>query len=287
MQENNINIGKITSISEKLSKEGKTVLYFANKKQILGLIAVADTIKNTSYKAIEELKKKNIEVVMLTGDNSIVANTIGNKLKIDKVISEVMPADKEKEVSKLQADGKKVAFIGDGINDSPALVKADVGLAIGSGTDIAIEAADIVLMKNNLLDAVTAIDLSRKTINNIKMNLFWAFFYNAIGIPLAAGVFYKALWWTLSPMIGAAAMSLSSVCVVSNALRLRKFKTNYKEENKMNKKIISIEGMSCNHCKMSVEKALNSLEGVAKVEVSLENKNAIIESSINVENSKI
>lgn len=287
MQENNINIGKITSISEKLSKEGKTVLYFANEKQILGLIAVADTIKNTSYKAIEELKKKNIEVVMLTGDNSIVANTIGNKLKIDKVISEVMPADKEKEVSKLQADGKKVAFIGDGINDSPALVKADVGLAIGSGTDIAIEAADIVLMKNNLLDAVTAIDLSRKTINNIKMNLFWAFFYNAIGIPLAAGVFYKALGWTLSPMIGAAAMSLSSVCVVSNALRLRKFKTNYKEENKMNKKIISIEGMSCNHCKMSVEKALNSLEGVAKVEVSLENKNAIIESSINVENSKI
>lgn len=287
MQENNINIGKITSISEKLSKEGKTVLYFANEKQILGLIAVADTIKNTSYKAIEELKKKNIEVVMLTGDNSIVANTIGNKLKIDKVISEVMPADKEKEVSKLQADGKKVAFIGDGINDSPALVKADVGLAIGSGTDIAIEAADIVLMKNNLLDAVTAIDLSRKTINNIKMNLFWAFFYNAIGIPLAAGVFYKALGWTLSPMIGAAAMSLSSVCVVSNALRLRKFKTNYKEENKMNKKIISIEGMSCNHCKMSVEKALNSLEGVAKVEVSLENQNAIIESSINVENSKI
>lgn len=287
MKENNINIGKITDQSEKLSKEGKTVLYFADEKEILGLIAVADTIKQTSYKAIEELKKKNIEVVMLTGDNKIVANTIGNKLKIDKVISEVMPADKEKEVAKLQKDGKKVAFVGDGINDSPALVKAGVGLAIGSGTDIAIEAADIVLMKNNLLDAVTAIDLSRKTINNIKMNLFWAFFYNAIGIPLAAGVFYKALGWTLSPMIGAAAMSLSSVCVVTNALRLRKFKTNYKEENKMNKKIISIEGMSCNHCKMSVEKALNSLEGVAKVEVSLENKNAVIESSIDVDDSKI
>lgn len=287
MKENNINIGKITDQSEKLSKEGKTVLYFADEKEILGLIAVADTIKQTSYKAIEELKKKNIEVVMLTGDNKIVANTIGNKLKIDKVISEVMPTDKEKEVAKLQKNGKKVAFVGDGINDSPALVKADVGLAIGSGTDIAIEAADIVLMKNNLLDAVTAIDLSRKTINNIKMNLFWAFFYNAVGIPLAAGVFYKALGWTLSPMIGAAAMSLSSVCVVTNALRLRKFKTNYKEENKMNKKIISIEGMSCNHCKMSVEKALNSLEGVAKVEVSLENKNAVIESSIDVDDSKI
>ena len=165
---------------------------------------------------------------MITGDNKVVADTIGQKLEIDKVVSEVLPQDKEKEVSKLQGQGKKVAFVGDGINDSPALVKSDVGLAIGSGTDIAIESADIVLMKNNLLDVVTAIDLSKAVIKNIKMNLFWAFFYNSIGIPIAAGVFYLSLGWKLNPMLGAAAMSLSSVCVVTNALRLRKFKSRFK-----------------------------------------------------------
>lgn len=194
MQENNIDISKIKSQSEELSKQGKTVLYFANESEIIGIIAVADTIKETSYQAIQELKRKNIEVVMLTGDNKIVAEQIGKQLEIDKVISEVLPQDKEKEVSKLQDKGKKVAFVGDGINDSPALVKADVGLAIGSGTDIAIESADVVLMKNNLLDVVTAIDLSKAVIRNIKMNLFWAFFYNIIGIPVACRNILSKLW---------------------------------------------------------------------------------------------
>ena len=194
MQENNIDIIKIKSQSEELLKQGKTVLYFANESEIIGIIAVADTIKETSYQAIQELKRKNIEVVMLTGDNKIVAEQIGKQLEIDKVISEVLPQDKEKEVSKLQEQGKKVAFVGDGINDSPALVKADVGLAIGSGTDIAIESADVVLMKNNLLDVVTAIDLSKAVIRNIKINLFWAFFYNIIGIPVACRNILSKLW---------------------------------------------------------------------------------------------
>lgn len=200
MEENNISTTQILEPSQELLKQGKTVLYFANEKEVIGIIAVADTIKETSYNAIQELKRKNIEVVMLTGDNKIVAEQIGKKLKIDKVISEVLPQDKEKEISKLQEQGKKVAFVGDGINDSPALVKADVGLAIGSGTDIAIESADIVLMKNTLLDVVTAIRLSKAVIRNIKMNLFWAFFYNIIGIPVATGVFYLSFGFKLSPM---------------------------------------------------------------------------------------
>ena len=254
------------------------------------MIAVADTIKDTSYQAIQELKRKNIKVIMITGDNKIVAETIGNKLGIDKVISEVLPQDKEKEVAKLQKSGKKVAFVGDGINDSPALVKSDVGIAIGSGTDIAIESADVVLMKDSLLDVVTAIGLSRLVIRNIKMNLFWAFFYNVIGIPIACGIFYPLFRLKLNPMIGAAAMSFSSVCVVTNALRLRKFKSKFKEESdQMNKiiKTIYIEGMQCNHCKMSVEKALSAIDGVANVEVSLENKKAIIESNKEIANSTI
>lgn len=231
---------------------------------------------------------------MLTGDNKLVAEEIGKKLNINNVISEVMPQDKEKEVEKLQLKGKKVAFVGDGINDSPALVKANVGLAIGSGTDIAIESADIILMKNSLLDVVSAIKLSKAVIKNIKMNLFWAFFYNAIGIPIAAGIFYLNFGLKLNPMIGAAAMSLSSVCVVTNALRLNrknfnenKSNINFKEENKMNVKTINIEGMQCNHCKMSVEKALSSIDGVIKVEVSLENKNATIESNKEIDYNEI
>ena len=287
MKENNIDIAQVEEQSNKLLKQGKTVLYFAKENNIIGMVAVADTIKETSHQAIKELKKNNIEVVMLTGDNKIVAETIGQELEIDKVVSEVLPQDKEKEVAKLQEQGKKVAFVGDGINDSPALVKADVGLAIGSGTDIAIESADIVLMKNSLLDVVTAISLSKAVIRNIKMNLFWAFFYNTIGIPVAAGVFYLSFGLKLNPMIGAAAMSLSSVCVVTNALRLKNFKVNYKEEQRMNTKTIKIEGMQCNHCKMSVEKALSSIEGVTKVEVSLENKTAIIESQKEIDDSKI
>lgn len=288
VKENNIPLGEMQKTSDEFLKQGKTVIYFADENRIIGMIAVADTIKKTSYQAIQELKKKNIEVVMLTGDNKTVADTIGKSLGMDKVISEVLPADKEKEVSKLQEQGKKVAFVGDGINDSPALVKADVGLAIGSGTDIAIESADIILMKNSLLDVVTAIRLSKAVIRNIKINLFWAFFYNSIGIPVACGVFYLSLGLKLNPMIGALAMSLSSVCVVTNALRLRNFKSDFREEKKkMNTKIIIIEGMQCNHCKMSVEKALNALEGMVKVEVSLENKWAVIESEKEIADEKI
>lgn len=290
MQENHIDISNVTSQAEELLKQGKTVLYFANENKIIGIIAVADTIKNTSYQAIKEMKRKNIEVVMITGDSKVVAKTIGNDLGIDKVIAEVLPQDKEKEVTKLQKQGKKVAFVGDGINDSPALVKSNVGIAIGSGTDIAIESADIVLMKNSLLDVVTAIDLSRAVIRNIKINLFWAFFYNIIGIPIACGIFYPIFGLKLNPMIGALAMSLSSVCVVTNALRLKKFKSNLKNEKReVNQvvKTIKIEGMQCNHCKMSVEKALNELDGVTKVEVSLENKKAVLETQKEIDNNKI
>lgn len=290
MRENNIDISSITLQGDELLKQGKTVLYFANKNTVIGMIAVADIVKDTSYQAIQELKRKKIEVVMITGDNKAVAETIGNELGIDKVISEVLPQEKEKEVANLQKQGKKVAFVGDGINDSPALVKADVGMAIGSGTDIAIESADIVLMKNSLLDVVTAINLSRAVIRNIKMNLFWAFFYNMTGIPVACGIFYPIFGLKLNPMIGATAMSLSSVCVVANALRLRKFKSNRnykeKEESKM-VKTIRIEGMQCNHCKMTVEKALNSMGEVTRVEVSLENKKAVIELNKEIENDKI
>lgn len=297
MQENKINVQNIHKEVEKFLEEGKTVLYFADESKILGAICVADTIKKTSFEAIQNLRKENIEVIMLTGDNRVVADTIGQKLGLDKVISEVLPQDKEREVARLQEQGKKVAFVGDGINDSPALVKADVGLAIGSGTDIAIDSADVVLMKNSLLDVVTAFQLSKAVMRNIKINLFWAFFYNCIGIPIAAGVFYLTSGLTLNPMIGAAAMSLSSVCVVTNALTLRKFKPVGvgldQSKNKPNKeektmtKTIFIEGMQCNHCKMSVEKALSMLDGVTKVEVSLEEKKAVIEATKEIEDGKI
>lgn len=304
MKENSIDVQDVISKTDELSKKGQTILYFAKDKSLIGIIGVADTVKATSKLAIQELKNKKLDVVMLTGDNKNVAKTIGESLEIDNIISEVMPQDKEKEVAKLQAKGKKVAFVGDGINDSPALVKSDVGIAIGSGTDIAVESADVVLVKNDLLDVVTAIDLSKKVINNIKMNLFWAFFYNTIGIPVAAGVFYLNLGLKLNPMIGAAAMSLSSVCVVTNALRLRGFKNKYssvenqkkfentklenkKQEGMMKMKTIKIEGMQCNHCKMSVEKALKNIDGIEMVEVDLEKKQAIIETSKEVEDSQI
>lgn len=290
MKENHIDTSEMISQSDEFLKQGKTVLYFANENAMIGMIAVADTMKDTSYQAIQKLKKENIEVVMITGDNKIVAETIGKKLGMDKVIAEVLPQDKEKEVANLQKQGKKIAFVGDGINDSPALVKSDVGIAIGSGTDIAIESADVVLMKDSLLDVVTAVDLSRAVIKNIKMNLFWAFFYNIIGIPVACGIFYPILGLRLNPMIGAAAMSLSSVCVVTNALRLRKFKSNKSNEKKEVSemvKTIYIEGMQCNHCKMSVEKALKSINGITKVEVKLENKKAVIESQREIENDTI
>lgn len=287
MQENNINTSSFEKEADNFLETGKTVLYFANSKELLGIIAVADTIKQDSKRAVQELKKQNIEVVMITGDNKKVAQNIGNECGISNVISEVLPQDKEKEVEKLQNKNRKVAFVGDGINDSPALVKADVGLAIGSGTDIAIESADIVLIKNSLLDVVNAIKLSKATINNIKLSLFWAFFYNTVGIPIACGLFYLNLGFKLNPMIAAAAMSLSSVCVVLNALSLRRFKGIQKNKERRIMKKIIIDGMQCNHCKMTVEKALNSIEGITNVEVSLENKCATIEVKENVSDETI
>ena len=295
MQENNVKLEDVLLKAEELSKQGKTLLYFAKENRLLGIIAVADTIKPTSKIAISKLKKKNLEVIMITGDNKNVAESIGKNLEIDKVISEVMPQDKESEVTKLQASGKRVAFVGDGINDSPALVRSDVGIAISSGTDIAVESADIVLINDDLLSVVSAISLSKKVINNIKMSLFWAFFYNIIGIPVAAGLFYLSFNLKLNPMIGAAAMSLSSVCVVLNALRLKKFKPEFKKcdsenldnkERKIMKKLI-VNGMSCNHCKMSVEKALKKIDNVEDVEVNLETKEVIISSNKEIDNKVI
>lgn len=279
-----------------LADEGKTPMLFASEKEILGIISVADVVKPTSREAVKELKNMGIEVVMLTGDNKRTAEAIRRQLGIDRVIAEVLPQDKEREVARIQQAGKTVAMVGDGVNDAPALARADVGLAIGAGTDVAIESADVVLMKNDLFDVVTAIRLSKAVIRNIKQNLFWAFFYNTLGIPVAAGVFYTAFGLKLNPMIGAAAMSLSSVFVVTNALRLRKFKTlalsemnahqsvpineKQKEENEMI--TMKIEGMACGHCKAAVEKALNAIDGV-KAEVNLEAKTASVEAPADVD----
>lgn len=280
--------------AERYAEDGKTPLLFASEQELIGIIAVADVVKATSKAAIEQLKSMGIEVIMLTGDNKKTAEAIRRQLEIDTVIAEVLPQEKESEIAALQQQGKKVAMIGDGINDAPALARADVGLAIGAGTDVAIESADVVLMKNDLLDAVTAIQLSKAVIRNIKQNLFWAFIYNTIGIPLAAGVFYHWLGWKLNPMFGAAAMSLSSVCVVSNALRLKRFKGQFdkqsalnaaasKEENREEKKekkesttmiTVTINGMMCGHCQAHVEKALTALG--AEVKVDLEAKTAYV-----------
>lgn len=229
MEEHQLSVEPFQKQAILFAKKGKTPLYFADEKRVLGVIAVADVVKPTSKKAIEYLKDMNIDVVMLTGDNQVTAEAIRQELGIDRVIAEVLPQDKEREVRLIQESGKKVAMVGDGINDAPALARADVGIAIGAGTDIAIESADIVLMRSDLLDAVTAIQLSKATIRNIKQNLFWAFFYNVLGIPLAAGIFYLPFALKLNPMIGAAAMSVSSVFVVTNALRLRFFKPKHKK----------------------------------------------------------
>lgn len=294
MEENGIEYGDITEKSAELAKDGKTPLYFAENKKLLGAIFAADTIKPTSVEAIAELQKRGIEVVMLTGDNKTTAEAIKRKTGIKKVVAEVMPQDKEREVRALQEQGKKAAMVGDGINDAPALTRADVGIAIGAGADIAIESADIVLMKNDLFDIVNFLNLSRATIRNIKMNLFWAFFYNCVGIPLAAGVFYLPFHLKLSPMFGAAAMSMSSVCVVTNALRLRLFKPMrsalqieekpiiQKTEEKKMTRIMTVNGMNCNHCKMAVEKALSSVAGVESAVVDLAAKQAAITLSADV-----
>lgn len=276
-----ISLGKYEGKIEEYAKEGKTPLLFADEQKLLGVIAVADVVKSTSKRAVESLKAMGMEVIMLTGDNRKTAEAIRSQVDIDQVIAEVLPADKEKTVAALQEKGKKVAMVGDGINDAPALMRADVGLAIGAGTDVAMESADIILMKNDLLDVVTAIKLSKAVIRNIKENLFWAFFYNSIGIPVAAGVFYPFFGWKLNPMLGALAMSLSSVCVVSNALRLKLFKIEKKERNQEEKKeenevkTVKIEGMMCMHCVGHVEEALNKISGV-EAKVSLEDKCAYI-----------
>jgi len=260
----------------KWEEEGKTVLFFANGEQLLGMIAVMDVAKESSARAIKEFKRMELEVVMLTGDNAVTAKAIQKKLGIDAAIAEVLPREKDAKIQDLMSKGRKVAMIGDGINDAPSLVRADVGIAIGAGTDIAIEAADVVLMKSSLMDAAAAIQLSRAVLRNIKQNLFWAFFYNTLGIPLAAGVFYPFFGWKLNPMFGAAAMSLSSFFVVSNALRLRFFKPDFEEEEvKEMKKIMRIEGMMCQHCVAHVKEALNAIDGVS-AEVSLEDKAAYL-----------
>ncbi|WP_294468817.1 heavy metal translocating P-type ATPase [uncultured Anaerofustis sp.] len=291
MNEQDIDISKYEETINTLADDGKTPLIFSDDKNIIGIIAVADVEKETSKEAIDLFKSMNIDVVMLTGDNARTAKAIQRKLGIPKVISEVLPDDKEAKISELQNSGKKVAMVGDGINDAPALARADVGIAIGAGTDVAIESADIVLMKSDLLDAVTAVKLSKAVIKNIKENLFWAFFYNSVGIPLAAGVFYSALGWSLSPMFGAAAMSLSSVCVVTNALRLKFFKVEhgkktakyYETNNNQvikdeagNKKQIVIKGMTCSHCTAAVKKALKEVDGVEVENVDLDSKSAYI-----------
>ena len=292
MQEQGISCEKALSSMEKLSEEGKTPLILADEKQVLGIIGVADVVKPTSAKAIQELKKLGIQVIMLTGDNARTAKAIQKQLDIDTVIAEVLPQDKEREISRLQEEGKTVAMVGDGLNDAPALARADVGIAIGAGTDVAIESADIVLMKNDLQDVATAIELSKAVIRNIKENLFWAFFYNVCGIPLAAGVLYPVFGLKLSPMFGAAAMSLSSLFVVSNALRLRFFHSLKKgktqpesiQEKKEEKNMytMKIEGMMCPHCQAAVTKALEALEGT-KAEVNLEKKEAYVETGLEKE----
>ena len=287
-----------------LAAQGKTPMYFGKDNKLLGIIAVADTIKKDSKEAIQALKNRNIDVVLLTGDHKNTAMAIAKEAGIKKVIAEVLPTDKEEHIRELIKAGHKVAMVGDGINDSPALARADVGIAIGAGTDIAIESADIVLMHSSLKDVATAIDLSKAVIRNIKQNLFWAFFYNSIGIPLAAGVFYLSLGWKLSPMFGAAAMGMSSVCVVSNALRLRAFKPkkvkknniendeielieNKRKEDKNMTTVINVNGMMCEHCKATVEKVTRGVEGVSNSLVNLDAKNVTIEHSADTDLEKV
>ena len=297
--------GEMLEKADSYASEGKTPMFFSRDNKLIGIIAVADTIKEDSEKAISELKNMGIKVVMLTGDNEKTATAIGKKAGVDEIFAEIMPDGKAKVIDRLSKCGK-VAMVGDGINDAPALTIADTGIAIGAGTDIAIDAADVVLMKSSLLDVAGAIRLSRKTLKNIYENLFWAFFYNVIGIPLAAGCYIKLFGWALSPMFGAAAMSLSSFFVVMNALRLNlvdiygssknckkvnslnidNVKKEIKkdlEENKMTKKMM-IEGMMCAHCEANVKKALEALEGVENAQVSHEKGEAIVSLSSEVDN---
>ena len=296
MEAKGVNITAFAQQAAAWAEDGKTVLYFAEEGRALGVIAVADTVKPDSAAAIAALKQSGCRVVLLTGDNAQTANAIARQVGVDQVISQVLPQDKAACVERLQKEGQLVAMVGDGINDAPALVQADVGLAIGAGTDIAIESADIVLMKSSLADVASAAELSRAVLRNIRQNLFWAFFYNSVGIPVAAGVLYPALGLLLNPMIAAACMSLSSVCVVSNALRLRLWKPRLKavshaapsaaehntesnEEEPTMKKTVTIEGMMCAHCVAHVEKALTALPGV-KATVDLTSGTAVVEGDV-------
>lgn len=283
--------------TDDFARQGKTPLYFSKDNKLLGIICVADTIKEDSADAIKELKKMNFEVVMLTGDNELTAQEIGRLSGVDRVIAGILPEQKAKAIKDLQATGKPVIMIGDGINDAPALTVADSGIAIGKGTDVAIDAADVVLVNGSLRDAVAAIKLSQKTLVNIKENLFWAFIYNLIGIPLAAGCYIKAFGWTLNPMFGAAAMSLSSFCVVSNALRLNFVRLYSSRKNKHNNienssqqeskgvsmtKTLKIEGMMCSHCEAHIKGALEKIDGVTSAVTSHEKGTAVIELSKDV-----
>lgn len=276
---------KIKEKAEYLAKQGKTPLFFARDGRLIGIIAVADAIKKDSPEAIKELQNMGIHVVMLTGDNKTTAKAIGEKAKVDEIIAGVLPDGKESVIRRLKEKGK-VIMVGDGINDAPALTCADIGIAIGAGADVAIDAADVVLMKNSLKDVAAAIRLSRATLSNIHENLFWAFIYNIIGIPLASGLFIGVLGWKLNPMFAAAAMSLSSFCVVSNALRLNFFKLydarhdhkikNKKKEKEKMEKTLKIEGMMCKHCQMHTQKALEAVEGVVSADVSFQTGEAIV-----------
>lgn len=297
MEENGIVIEEAAARGlDEIAGQGRTPLLVGGEGRLLGCIDVADQIKVSSYAAVQKLREMGIHVVMLTGDNKRTAEAVRQELGIEEAVAEVLPQDKEKKIRQLKEAGRKVAMIGDGINDAPALTAADVGMAIGAGTDVAMESADIVLMKSDLRDAVTAVSLSRAVIRNIKQNLFWAFFYNAIGIPLAAGVWYPVFGIRLNPMFGAAAMSLSSIFVVGNALRLRGFKSGFAEakeaagsvktadnnnkkesEDKKMTKVMTIEGMMCGHCTGRVQKALEAVAGVSAVTMSLEAKTAAVE----------
>lgn len=301
MNEKNISVEGFEDKSIAYSEEGKTSMYFANENKVLGLIAVQDLAKDSSIKAIEKLKAMGYHIIMLTGDNEKTAEAIRKKLDIDEKYAEVLPQDKDKVVRKLQESGKKVAMVGDGINDAPALARSDIGIAIGSGTDIAIDSADVVLIKNSLLDIVNSIRLSSKTIKIIKENLFWAFFYNIILIPVAAGILYPRYGVTLNPMFAALAMSISSVFVCLNSLRLRNFKPEEeseesKEENKLikenkmselNKMIVKVDGMSCQNCAKHVTEALEAVAGIKQVNVDLENKEANVEFFGSVDENEI
>ena len=315
MEQEGISTQELTSQAQQLAEQAKTPLYFALEGKLLGVIAVADKVKQTSASTIARLRAMGVKSVMLTGDQATTANVIGKELGVDQVISDVLPSQKESYIRQFQDAGENVVMVGDGINDAPALARANVGIAIGAGTDVAIESADIVLMKSDPADVATSIELSRATMTNIKENLFWALFYNTICIPVAMGLLYP-FGISLNPMIGAAAMGFSSVFVVCNALRLRTWKpkntssatrqdvhdtkpvidvqtksindasASQKEESYMEKKL-NVEGMSCQHCVAHVTQALEAVEGVSKATVSLDEKSAVVELSSDVADSAL